>query len=450
MSGSARALQPPRGMKDYLPEELAKRRRIEETIRQLFRLYAYREVETPTVEHLELVAAKVGEETRRAMYAFKDLGGRDVALRPEGTAPIARLVASKLRTAPKPLRLGYVWDFYRYDEPQFGRFRRFYQGGFELFGVSGLEGDLETLIVALDLMTRLGFKTFNVKASNVVVLRSLLAKAGVSEDGQNAVLSYADKRRYVEALEHIRSLGVPNRTVEAVSKLFELRGPDYESILQEARGLCEGCPDAIAALELLQHLLDSAKVLFPSTQLIVDLGFARGLEYYTGVIFEVFVPPLEIALIGGGRYDRLVELFGGEPTAAVGCAPGIDRLLLAMEEKGLSTPAEAASLAYLIPLKGISEDEAARVAYSLRSLDLAVEADVSRRGLKRGLAYANQRHLPFAVILGKEEMARGHAVLRNMAEATQTEASLEDLAIKLKRSQEAKATGRLEPHGGSS
>ncbi|MEM2686270.1 MAG: ATP phosphoribosyltransferase regulatory subunit, partial [Candidatus Bathyarchaeia archaeon] len=117
-------LKPHRGMKDYLPRDLYERRVVEEAIRELFKLYGYEEVETPTVEYYELLAAKVGEETRKTMYVFKDLAGRTLALRPEGTVPIVRLVASKLRTAPKPLRLGYIWDFYRYDEPQKGRYRR--------------------------------------------------------------------------------------------------------------------------------------------------------------------------------------------------------------------------------------------------------------------------------------------------------------------------------------
>jgi len=433
MGRAAPRFQPLRGMKDYLPEELAKRRRIEETIRGLFRLYGYTEVETPSLEHYELLAAKAGEETRRAMYAFKDLGGRDVALRPEGTAPIARLVATRLRTAPKPLRLGYIWDFFRYDEPQFGRLRRFYQGGFELFGVPGLEGDLEILTAAFDLMTRLSFKSFTVKVSNVAVLRTLLAEAGASEDAQNTVLSLADKRRYDEALNRLRSANLPAETIQLVSRLFGLRGIDYTRVLGEAREACSESAGAVEALGSLQGLLDAARAIFPHAGLVVDLGFARGLEYYTGLIFEIFASGLEIALIGGGRYDRLVELFGVEPTPAVGCAPGIDRLLLAMEKEGLANAPKPSSLFYLIPLGSGSAGQAAQIAYRLRCMELPVEVDLSRRGLKRGLAYASQRDFPFVVILAEEEMRRGKLILRNMKQGTQREVTLEELIQEPKR-----------------
>ncbi|MEM3045600.1 MAG: histidine--tRNA ligase [Candidatus Bathyarchaeia archaeon] len=427
MGREATRFQPLRGMKDYLPEDLAKRRHVEGTIRQLFQLYGYQEVETPPLEHYELLAAKVGDETRRAMYAFKDLGGRDVALRPEGTAPIARLVATKLRTAPKPLRLGYIWDFYRYDEPQFGRFRRFYQGGFELFGVPGLEGDLEILTLASDLMTRLGFKTFTVKVSNVAVLRGIMGEAGVSEEDQNAVLSMADKKRYTEALNRLEGLNVPQKTTELLSRLFGLKGLDYANVIREATDACGGSPVAVEALSSLRRTLDEAKAIFPNAALLVDLGFARGLEYYTGLIFEVFAAGLEIALIGGGRYDRLVELFGGEPTPAVGCAPGVDRLLLAMEKEGLAATSKSTSLIYLVPLENASVGRAAQIAYRLRNVGLPVEIDLSRRGLRRGLAYASQRGFPFVVILAREEMERGKLILRDMRHATQREVTIEEL-----------------------
>jgi len=450
MGRAARRFQPLRGMKDYLPEDLAKRRHIEDTIRQLFHLYGYMEVETPPLEHYDLLAAKVGDETRRAMYTFKDLGGRDVALRPEGTAPIARLVATKLRTAPKPLRLGYIWDFFRYDEPQLGRLRRFYQGGFELFGVPGLEGDLEILTVALDLMTRLGFTRFNVKVSNVAVLRGLLSQAGVPEDAQNAILSLADKKKYTEALSRLESSKVLHETVRSISRLFGLRGLDYPSLLREATEVCGRCPQAVEALGSLRRLLDETRGIFPRAELLVDLGFARGLEYYTGLIFEIFASQLEIALIGGGRYDRLVELFGGEPTPAVGCSPGIDRLLLAMEKEGLTTATEPSNLVYLVPLESKSAGQAAQIAYQLRSLGLPVETDVSRRGLKRGLAYASQKGFPFVVILAEEEVRRGKLILRYMRHGTQREVTFEELTDELKRFSGSRSLSKAELMHGKS
>jgi len=415
-------------MRDYLPSELRKRRYVEAVLRELFRLYGYEEVETPTVEHYELLAAKAGEDTRKAMYAFKDLGGRMVALRPEGTAPIARLVATKLRTAPKPLRLGYIWDFYRYDEPQLGRFRRFYQGGFELLGASKPEADAEVLILAIDLIKRLGFKAFFLKVGNVNVLRVILATAGLGEDDQNFILGLADKKRYDEALTRLRELKVPDQTVELVSTLFKTRGSRVVEVIETGTRLVKDYEGAVKALEALKTVLGIASTVFPDVEFHVDLGFARGLEYYTGLIFEVFVKGLDIAVIGGGRYDKLVELYGGEVTPAVGCSPGIDRITIAMDREGLLKLEDVVKVVYIVPTKSELLGTAMSVAYKLRVEDLPAEVEVEGRGVSKALAYANSKGFPYVIILGAEEIREGKVILRDMRVKSQRTLRVEELA----------------------
>jgi len=424
--------QPPRGMRDYLPRDLYERRVVENTIRELFRLYGYEEVETPTVEHYELLAAKVGEETRRTMYVFKDLAGRTLALRPEGTAPIARLVASKLKTAPKPLRLGYVWDFYRYDEPQRGRYRRFYQGGFELLGSSRPEADIEILSVSIELMRRLGFESFQVKLNNVNILRSLMAEKGVDEATQNRILGLADKKRHAEAIEELKKCGVDEDLISKLSRLFQLRGVDHRELMSEAERVLEGCENALEALKNLKFILETVKEVYPEPQYLLDFGFARGLEYYTGLIFEVFVDGLDIALIGGGRYDKLVELYGGEPTPAVGCAPGIDRLVLAMKLKNIMPDPPSNYRVYLCILNEKVLAYGFKVSARLRAEGIPVEMEVMGRKLSKTLSIASSRGFLYTVIIGPKEAESGLVSLKDMAKGVQETLTVEEMLKRIK------------------
>jgi len=415
-----------RGMKDYLPEDLGKRKLIEGAVRKLFRLYGYFEVETPTLESYEVLAAKVGEETRRSMYAFRDLGGRMVALRPEGTAPIARLMATKLRTAPKPIRLGYLWDFFRYDEPQKGRLRRFYQGGFELLGAPGIHADVEILTIAANLMKILGLQKPLIKVSHVKVLRSLLAEQGIEEDRQNAILSLADKKRYEDALEKLKEWGIRDAIITLLSALFSLKG-EVDFVMTEAFGYLKDFPEAKEALQELQLVIKSVGKLFPEVEFMVDLGFARGLEYYTGIIFEGFTMGLESAILGGGRYDRLVELYGGDPTPGVGFSAGIDRIQLVMEEQGLFQGFSLEKPLYLVPVKEDFMGQAMDLAFRLRAYGVPVEVDVMGRGVTRALRYAEARGLRYVALLGEREISQGTVSLRDMERRDQRTVKIEEL-----------------------
>jgi len=410
---------PVRGMRDFLPEDLAKRQVVEARVRELFDLYNYAEVETPVLEHFELFAKKSGEEITQRMYAFTDLSGRKLVLRPEGTAPVARLMATALRTAPKPIRLGYVWSFFRYDEPQKGRYRQFYQAGFELFGSRRPEADAEILSISNELMKRLGFKDYEFRINNVAVLRQILKQHRVGEGAQNRALGLIDKKRYDEAIKSLRSEKASADCISTLKQLFEIRGSDVSATLSRIRGAVADCADALGALENLEGILG---LLRDPPKILIDAGFARGLEYYTGTIFEVYVPGLPIALIGGGRYDNLVETFGGEPTAAVGGAPGIDRLLLAMEGRAIAHELPRPPVVYVIPL-GDMQAKAMEIADTLRQQKIRVELEVSGKGLKQCLSYASARGYDYAVIVGPEEARKGVVILRDMRKNVQREVS---------------------------
>jgi histidyl-tRNA synthetase len=423
-----------RGMRDLLPEALAKKRLVVNTVRECFRLYGYGEIETPVLESLRLLNAKAGEEIRHRLYSFNDLGGRAVALRAEMTPSVARIVANELRTVAKPLRLGYIANCFRYDNPQMGRYREFWQAGFELFGSPRLEADAEIIMVTHDLMTRLGFRDFTIKIGHVGILRSLLEQEGIDEHAQNVVSGFVDKRRLKRAITLLEQLQVSETCLSTVKRLFRLRGNDGEAILAAGHRILSATEGGAQALREIAAITQLVRRNGATADLIVDLGFARGLEYYTGMIFEVFVPDLGIALGGGGRYDKLVELFRGEPMPAVGCAPGIDRIVLAMEKSGLfppSTPVLAQVL--VVPVSAELSGRAFDVATQIRKHGISAQNEMSGRSIRAALSYADKLRYAFTVIVGTRELERGCVVLRDMQSKAQREVKLTALAAALQQ-----------------
>ncbi len=418
-----------RGMRDFLPEDLARRRLVEDKVRECFLLYGYGEIETPIVESFELIAAKAGEEIRHRMYAFKDLGGRRIAMRPEMTASVARLVASKLRSEVKPIRLGYIANCFRYDNPQMGRYREFWQAGFELFGSEKAEADAEIVIMFYDLMRKLGFRDFTVKLGSVGILRGLLDAEGVEEKNQNTVMGFLDKRRVKKALTYLGELKVSKDCRTAIRKLVEIRGTNWLAVITKGKTVLSGNDEALTALGNLEQILKLSEEGGVNATMLLDLGFTRGLEYYTGMIFEVFISDLGIALGGGGRYDKLVELFGGEPTPAVGCSPGIDRIVLAMEKENLFKEKLTQSVDVLIiPVGEEPVGKALKVTSDLRRKGISAQIEVSGRSLSSALSHADKKSFPYAIIIGSREIEKGSVTVRDMRTKEQKEISIENVA----------------------
>ena len=421
-----------RGMRDFLPEDLAKRQRIEDEARHLFRLYGYREVETPLVESFDLLSAKAGEEIRHRMYMFKDLGGRRIALRPEMTASVARIVAVKLRSEPKPLRLGYISNCFRYDNPQMGRYREFWQAGYELFGSENPEADAEILAVCHDLLQRLGLD-FSMKLGHVGTLRGILEAEKVKEASQNIIMGLLDKGRFRAALKALRELGVSESCLKTVTGLQTLKGFEAEEVLAKGEEATMGNDAATRSLENLRAVVTLARSAGVKCPILVDLGFTRGLDYYTGMIFETFVPQLDIALGGGGRYDRLVEVFGGEPTPAVGCSPGIDRIALAMEKHGLFKSLNSQrNTVLIIPVSKTQSSNAMALATKLRDANVPALVEISVRGVRDALSYASGLGFRAVCIIGPREVELGKATLRDLESKVQTEVPFDDVVAAVK------------------
>jgi len=416
-----------RGMRDFLPREAERMRHVEQVSRELAQLYSYGEVITPVVESYDLLAAKAGEEIRERMYAFKDLGGRKVALRPEFTASVARLVATKMRNEPKPMRLFSVGSLYRYDEPQYGRFREFWQANYELFGSDKPEADAEILMLTNDLLTRLGLRNYRFKIGHMGILRGILGQEGLGEGQQNRIMQLLDKKRWEEALTVARSADASQNCLTTLKKVFETKGKDAFQILKTAEESVQDFEKAVAAVENLREILELTGESGVKLEVMIEAGFARGLEYYTGMVFEPYVPEIETALSGGGRYDKLIELFGGEPIPAVGVAQGIDRIFLAMKKQRVPPKIAGGKKVVVVFVDKEFRAKAMELSSMLRNAGLAVEVEVMGRSVSKALSDADRRAIAYAVIVGPEELKEEKVVLRDMKNRKQRVVEIKNL-----------------------
>lgn len=421
-----------RGMRDLLPQEAELLRNVEGKAREVAKLYGYKEVVTPVVESYELLSAKAGEEVKSRMFAFKDMGGRNVALRPEFTASVARLVASTLQNESRPLRLFSVGSIYRYDEPQCGRYREFWQTNYELMGSSRPEADAEILLLTNSLMQATGLKRFTFKVGHVGILRSILSRERLVDKVQATLMQLMDKKQYEEAFKLVESAGVSENCILTLRKLVELKGSDVQGVVDDAATLVRDYEKSVEAARNLGEILNLVLKSGCDADVMVDAGFARGLEYYTGMIFEVYVPDLDTALGGGGRYDRLIELFGGDPTPAVGVAHGVDRMMLALQgQKAVRKNLEEKTV-LIVPIKEELRDKALRVAQVLRDAGVPAEVEVMGRKVAKALEVANRRKTGYAVIIGERELKKGEVVVRNLAKREQQAVRIEDVAEAVK------------------
>jgi len=416
-----------RGMRDFLPEEANTMKYIEAKAREVAQLYGFREIITPIVESLDLLAAKSGEEIRSRMFIFKDLGGRDVVLRPEFTASVARLVATILRNEPKPFRLFSMGSVYRYDEPQKGRYREFWQSNFELMGSNRPEADAEILTLTDSLMRAVGLTGYAFKIGHVGVLKAIFNQEKLDDKIQNSVMQLMDKKMHDDALKTLEENRAPRKCLTTVRELVEIKGSKLLEITDKVKECVKDYAKAVEAAENLTEILRLVSDAGGKIDMNVDAGFARGLEYYTGMIFEVYVPQLDIALGGGGRYDRLIELFGGEPTPAVGVAHGLDRIMLAMQGQKTKLKTGEEKTVLVIPIKEELKGEALKIAKMLRDAGVPTEVEIMGRKMAKALEDANRKEMDYAIIVGEQELKEGAVALRSLAKREQKTVKIAEL-----------------------
>ncbi|MCI2074541.1 MAG: histidine--tRNA ligase [Candidatus Methanomethylophilus sp.] len=411
-------IQCPRGTRDFLPDELEKRRHYESVLRGVARRFGYREIETPIFEEAELFILRSGPNVMKELYAFKDKGDREIALRPEMTAPVIRAFVNGMGSYPKPIKLFYFGQCFRYERPQAGRYREFFQFGSEIIGAATVETDAESIAMAASMIRALGLKDYKLRIGHIGVLRQRIADIGVPAEKTAEVLQKLDKKNYEECRPLLQSMGVKDEDISGLFELTETVGGT--EVLSKVPG------EAGDYLRSLTSVLEKMGV----KDVEIDLGVVRGLDYYTGMVFEAEAPSLgaEKQICGGGSYS-LSELFGGEKVFSTGFAIGFDRILLAMEKEGIVYEPEGID-AYVIPVSDDVRADAAGIVTAIREAGASADVDIMGRKMAKALKYADSVRARYAVIVGRKELDRGCAVLRDMKTGEQSEVPLAELAGK--------------------
>lgn len=312
----------PAGVRDWLPHELARKREIEQQMRAVFGRWAYEELQTPIIERFDVLERGLGEETTELLFQFNDRRSTALALRPEMTTPVARLVSTRMREAPLPIRLAYIAPVFRYyEQPQEGRMRELTQAGVELIGAAGIDADAETLFMAIEGLAEIGIGDAKFDINDARVVDGILDGVGFHSERAHAAKEHIKRRNLVA----LRTFGEPMLVA------FAQRRGGHEAIA-DARKICR-TPDSLAALDELDAILERAAALGYGSRVTVDFALLRDLEYYTGFLFEGYVEEIGMSLCGGGRYDSLLPRFGFD-VPAVGWTAGVERLLIALERRG--------------------------------------------------------------------------------------------------------------------
>lgn len=317
----------PKGLRDLLPDEMKTRRRLEKKAVNLFTSFGYEEVLTPTFELLEVVEA--GGNIREKLFLFMDREGGILSLRPEMTVAIARLAATHLQDEKLPRRLFYSTNVFRHVEPHLAQYREFWQTGIELLGASGTWADAEVISLAVKVMLDFGLENFIVSLNHIGIFNSLLDDSAIGSDDKDAIRKLVEKKDLVELARMLEKLPVDDLLKETISLLPTLHGG--LEVLNKLPYL-EKSRSAVQAVEELTEIYGALKNMGVEEHILVDMGVIRGLDYYTGVVFEGFSPDLGYGLLGGGRYDRLLSQFGF-PCPATGFALGLDRLTLVLKDQ---------------------------------------------------------------------------------------------------------------------
>ncbi len=408
-------IQCPRGTRDFLPDEMERRRYYEGKLRSVALRFGFRETETPIFEDAELFILRSGPNVLNELYAFKDKGDRDLALRPEMTAPAIRMFVNSMSNEPKPIKIFYFGQCFRYERPQSGRYREFFQFGAELIGSATPETDAEAIALAAAMIEALGLKDYKIRIGHIGVLRQKLADAGVPKEKTAEVLQKLDKKLYDEARPMMEDLNIGTQDIEEIFELTETVGGI------EVIDTVPGEPG-----EYLRSLIGILSAMGVD-DVEIDLGVVRGLDYYTGMVFEAEAPVLgaEKQICGGGSYT-LSELFGGERVFSTGFAIGFDRILLAMEKEGISYEQKGID-AYVVPVSDDVRINAAEITAMLRRAGISCDMDIMGRKMAKALKYASSARARFAIIVGKNELEQGSVTFRNMASGDQETVPITEL-----------------------
>ena len=422
---------------------MKERKKVENILRDTFEIYAYQEIKTPLFEELSLFTTKSGEEIVDQLYNFKDKSNRELALRPEITAPVARLYLNEMQKTAKPIKLYYFGSCFRYERPQKGRFRQFWQFGCELIGAKSPEGEAEVIAMAEQSLKKLEIATAEIHINHLGIIRGLFKHFNIDSKTQEKIMTLIDKgdkkllkKNLVPGDDQLSdkediSLKDPLIDNEELTNIL-INLVDFvgkEEILNDIEDLIgefEEIQDPLNEFKELINLLESFKV----SNYNINLGIARGLDYYTGVVFEIYVPELgaQKQVAGGGSYN-LVEIFGGEKIESTGFAFGFDRLMNAIEKEGKN---ESVVDIFIAPMSDETRHKSFEICQTLRSSNIKTEVDLSRKKFKKLLKTADKLNAKYVILVGKKDLDENNIIIKDMDTGNQETVAIDNILDYLK------------------
>jgi histidyl-tRNA synthetase len=407
-----------RGMRDLMGPEMQIKNYLMATAVQVFELYGYEPLDSPVMELWETLSAKGGEEVEAETFKFIDKGDREVGLRFDLTVPLARIVATN-PNLPKPFKRYAIGKAWRYDRPQAGRYREFEQADVDIVGTTNPAADAEVVLIALEFLKRVLGSVYMIRINNRKVLRGMTEKAGVTDYLAYECFRAIDKLDKIGkegVLKELGERGIDKKQSNFLIDAITIKGSGTKT-LEKFKDLLEGSKIGIEGVEeltLMAEIFEESRV---SELIEFDMSLARGLDYYTGPVFEgrYLGKPAVGSILGGGRYDRLIEKFGGQPTPATGISLGIGRLIEVVLARGGEKNLEKQLDIFVAPIKRPMLRFAMAIQTELVQAGLSCEVDLMDRPLKKLLEQADLKNAKFTVIIGKRDVAKGEVSVRNMA-----------------------------------
>ncbi|MCR9200720.1 MAG: histidine--tRNA ligase [Planctomycetaceae bacterium] len=435
MTDKSRRIKPQtlRGFRDFLPDQMMAREHLINVARRVYRSYGFAPIDTPALEYAEVLLGKGGDESDKQVFRFTDQGDRDVAMRFDLTVPLARYAAQHIQELGTPFRRYHIAPVWRGERPARGRFREFMQCDFDTIGSSSNNVDIETLLVINDLFEQIGIERFTIRVNNRKVLNGLLEKIGVQDQavGILRALDKLDKIGREKVIEEmVDKADVSAEQAGRVLDMAELTGTP-EDILASLSGMLDGSETGAEGLDNLRDLFVTVRACgLPQGRVKLDVAIARGLDYYTGTIYETLLDDLPGigSVCSGGRYDNLAELFTSQQLPGVGASLGLDRMLAAMEELGMTQSASTPAPVLMTMFDESHRGDYVAMARNLRAAGIGVEVFPEAKAIGKQMKYANKKGFQVAVIAGADEFASGTWQIKGLQESSQQQVATNEVA----------------------
>lgn len=427
-----------KGFRDYLPEMMIPRKKMIHQLEEVFESFGFAPIDTPTLEYTEILMGKGGEESDKQLFRFNDNGGRDVTMRFDLTVPLARFAAQHYNELGMPFKRYHIAPVWRGENTHKGRYREFYQCDFDILGTTSNTSDIEIAnMIYNSISTLIKSDNFTIRFNNRMILNGLLEKMSI-QDKVTGVLRVIDKI-YKESEEKIvkeleEKVGLENSQIEKILEFVRLKGSNQE-IINSLKNILEGNEKALKGVSNLEELINTLVSLdVPEKCLTIDLSIARGLDYYTGTVFETMLNDLPSigSICSGGRYDNLAELYTTQTIPGVGASVGLDRLIAALEELKMLDSRVSPADVFVTTMDSKFTAEYIKLASDLRKAGIKTEVYTENKKLDKQLKYADRKSFKLVLINGSNEFEQNTVKIKNMLTGENLSVSRSELIDKVK------------------